>query len=167
MGDWFYSVAIFSFLLELTGSARMVSYAFMMQVLPQVITSPMAGVLNDRISRKKIMIFADWARAAIVLTMLLVRSRDSLWLLFALLFLETVVLGAVRARQPRRDPEHRFRREHRDRKRPRRDHVVDQLCAGCSDRRSRCRAFGRSTVFVLDSLTFVASALLISRMRFH
>jgi len=35
LGDWFYSVAIFSFLLELTGSAQMVAFAFMAQVLPQ------------------------------------------------------------------------------------------------------------------------------------
>src|ERR1700739_4855183 len=80
LGDWFYSVAIFSFLLELTGSAQMVSLAFMAQVLPQCIASPMAGVINDRISRKKVMIFADWARAGIVLAMILVRSRDTLWL---------------------------------------------------------------------------------------
>ena len=30
MGDWFYSVAIFSFLLELTGSAQLVAFAFLM-----------------------------------------------------------------------------------------------------------------------------------------
>ncbi|HEV1286146.1 MAG TPA: MFS transporter, partial [Bryobacteraceae bacterium] len=58
LGDWFYSVAIFSFLLELTGSAQMVALAFLMQVLPQVFTAPTAGVINDRISRRKVMIFA-------------------------------------------------------------------------------------------------------------
>src|ERR1700681_4435932 len=65
LGDWFYSVAIFSFLLELTGSAQMVAFAFMAQVLPQCFAAPTAGVINDRISRKKVMIFADWARAGI------------------------------------------------------------------------------------------------------
>ena len=62
MGDWFYSVAIFSFLLELTGSAQMVAFAFMMQVLPQCFMAPTAGVINDRISRRKVMMFADWAK---------------------------------------------------------------------------------------------------------
>src|SRR5277367_4669876 len=90
LGDWFYSVAIFSFLLELTGSAQIVSLAFMMQVLPQFFVSPMAGMINDRMSRKRVMIVADWMRAAIVLSMMLVRSRGTLWLLFILLFLETV-----------------------------------------------------------------------------
>src|SRR6204780_5700841 len=90
MGDWFYSVAIFSFLLELTGSAQMVSLAFLMQVLPQCFMAPTAGVINDRISRRKVMMFADWSRAAIVLAMMLVRTRAMLPLLFLLLLLETV-----------------------------------------------------------------------------
>src|SRR5690348_7119423 len=76
LGDWFYSVAIFSFLL---------------QVLPQFFAAPTAGIINDRISRKKAMIFADWMRAAIVLAMVLVRSRDTVWLLYVLLFCETVM----------------------------------------------------------------------------
>src|SRR5689334_18282314 len=90
LGDWFYSIAVFSFLLELTGSAQMISLAFLCQVLPQVFTAPLAGVLNDRLRRKRLMISADVARAAIVLSMALVRSRGMLWLLFVLLFLETV-----------------------------------------------------------------------------
>ena len=52
LGDWFYSIAIFSFLLEVTGSARLVSVAFLMMVLPQVLMSPAAGVINDRLSRE-------------------------------------------------------------------------------------------------------------------
>jgi hypothetical protein len=40
LGDWLYSAAIFSFLPELTGSARMVSLAFLMQVLPRVLCRP-------------------------------------------------------------------------------------------------------------------------------
>jgi MFS family permease len=166
MGDWFYSVAIFSFLLELTGSARMVSYAFMMQVLPQVIASPMAGVLNDRISRKKIMIFADWARAGIVLAMMLVRSRDSLWLLFTLLFLETVCWALFEPGSRAVIPNITSGEDIA---------VANTLCAttwsinfalGAALGGLVAVAFGRGTVFVLDSLSFVASALLISRMRF-
>ena len=90
LGDWFYQVAIFSFLLELTGSAQMVAFAFLAQVLPQCFMAPTAGVINDRISRRKVMMFADWARAAIVFSMMLVRTRAMLPLLFVLLLLETV-----------------------------------------------------------------------------
>src|SRR5580693_1435273 len=96
LGDWFYSVAIFSFLLEVTGSAQMVAFAFMMQVLPQCFLAPTAGVINDRVSRKRVMIFADWSRALIVLAMIPVLynarahgSHPVIWPLFLLLFLET------------------------------------------------------------------------------
>src|SRR5436853_267530 len=91
LGDWFYSVAIFSFLLEVAGTAQSVAFAFVLQVLPQCIAAPAAGVVNDRISRKRVMIFADWMRAGIVLAMVLVRSRDMVWLLYLLLFCETVM----------------------------------------------------------------------------
>lgn len=60
IGAWLYSVAIYSLILELTGSARAVAFAFVLQVLPQCLTSPAAGILNDRLSRRRIMIVSDW-----------------------------------------------------------------------------------------------------------
>src|SRR4051794_34493877 len=91
LGDWFYSVAIFSFLLETVGTAESVALAFLCQVLPQTLVAPAAGIINDRLSRRKVMLFADWSRFAIVACMLLVRSRDTVWLLYTLLVLETIM----------------------------------------------------------------------------
>jgi len=166
LGDWFYSVSIFSLLLETTGSAQSISLAFILQTLPQCLIAPAAGVLNDRISRKKVMIFADVARAGIVLAMLLVQSREALWLLYVLLFLETVCWGLFE---------------------PGRSAVIPNICAVDDIPAANARAsttwsvnfaigaavggvaaviFGRQTVFVLNSLSFVVSALLITRMRF-
>ncbi|HNY39968.1 MAG TPA: MFS transporter, partial [Bryobacteraceae bacterium] len=62
LGDWFYAVAIYSLLLELTGQARSVGFAVVLQLLPQVFMAPMAGVINDRLRRRSVMIFADLAR---------------------------------------------------------------------------------------------------------
>ena len=150
----------------MTGSAQSLAAAFILQTLPQCLIAPTAGVLNDRLSRKKIMIFADVLRAGIVLAMLLVRSRESLWLLFALLFLETMCWGLFE---------------------PGRSAVVPNICAedqipaanalasttwsvnfaiGAAVGGFAAVVFGRQTVFVLNSLSFVASALLIARMRF-
>ncbi|MBV8818271.1 MAG: MFS transporter, partial [Acidobacteriaceae bacterium] len=91
LGDWLYAVALYSLLLEFTGKAQAIALAFIMQVLPQFFTSPSAGILNDRISRKKIMVFADWARAGIVLCMVLVRTPAAVPLLYLLLLLETIL----------------------------------------------------------------------------
>src|SRR5437588_1738595 len=73
IGDWFYSLAVYSLILDLTGSARLVGLAVVVQVLPQTLIAPTAGVVNDRMSRKRVMIVADLARVAIVLGMMLVR----------------------------------------------------------------------------------------------
>src|SRR6266702_7297086 len=75
LGDWFYSLAVYHLLLELTGGrAQAVALAVVLQVLPSALAAPTAGVVNDRISRKHIMIAADAIRFFIVLGMLFVRT---------------------------------------------------------------------------------------------
>jgi len=166
LGDWFYSVAIFSFILELTGSAQLVSLAFVMQVLPVCIAGPAAGVINDRINRKKVMIFADWSRAAIVLSMLLVTTRGSLWLLFVLLFLESCCWAMFEPGQRAVIPNITS---------PEELPVANALSAATWSTNFALGAgigglaavwLGRDAVFVINSLSFVASALLIMRTRF-
>ena len=91
LGDWFYALAVYNLLLDLTGSkAQAVAFAVILQVLPSTFAAPTAGVLNDRISRKRIMIAADVARFFIVLGMLTVRTPSMVWLVYPLLFMETV-----------------------------------------------------------------------------
>jgi MFS family permease len=90
LGDWFYSLAVYSLILELTGSARLVGLAVVLQVLPQTLAAPTAGVVNDRLRRRQVMIAADLIRAAIVLGMLLVRAPRMVWLIYPLLCIETI-----------------------------------------------------------------------------
>lgn len=93
MGDWLYAVVIYNFLLESTGSARSVAGAVVLQVLPQLLTAPMAGVINDRLSRRSVMIAADMMRAVIVLMMLFASHLSVIWPIYALLLVETVMWG--------------------------------------------------------------------------
>ncbi len=144
----------------------MVAFAFLMQVLPQCLAAPTAGVLNDRLPRKQLMIFADLARAGIVLSMMFVRSRGSLWLLFVLLFLETLGFALFE---------------------PGRNAVVPNIAAAEDIPAANALgattwsvnfaigaalgglvnvSLGRTAVFVLNSMSFLASAFLIQRMRF-
>src|SRR2546423_1366921 len=166
LGDWFYSVAIFSFLLEMTGSARMISLAFLMQVLPQVLMSPTAGVINDRISRRKVMLFADWSRAAIVLSMLLVQSRGMLWLLFVLLCLETISWALFEPASRSVIPNIAKPGEIASANALGSATWSINFAVGAALGGVTAVAFGRNTVFVLNALSFVVSALLIRRMRF-
>jgi MFS family permease len=82
IGDWFYTLSIYTLLLQLTGHASSVALALVLQVLPQTFIGPTAGVVNDRLRRKYVMIAADLVRCGVVLAMLLVRSRSTVWLVY-------------------------------------------------------------------------------------
>src|SRR2546421_9571965 len=84
IGDWFYTLSIYTLLLQLTGHASSVALALVLQVLPQTLVGPTAGVINDRLRRKRVMIAADLARFVIVLAMLLVRSASAAWMVYPL-----------------------------------------------------------------------------------
>lgn len=167
LGDWFYSLSVYSLLLELTGNrAESVGLAVVLQVLPQTFIAPTSGALNDRISRKAIMIAADLARCGIVLGMLLVRTPGMVWLVYPLLLLET--LGAAFF-----EPAHSAVIPN----------IVEEkdvltanalasitwsfcLAAGASLGGLAAVLLGRDAVFILNALSFAASAWLIRRMRF-
>src|SRR5437588_12674834 len=82
IGDWFYTLSIYTLLLQLTGHAGSVALALVLQVIPQTFAGPTAGVVNDRMKRKHVMIAADLMRCVIVLAMLLVRSPSIVWLVY-------------------------------------------------------------------------------------
>ncbi|HEY6393508.1 MAG TPA: MFS transporter [Bryobacteraceae bacterium] len=164
-GDWMYTVAVYSLLLEFTGSAKYVAFAFVLQALPQFFVAPAAGVLNDRVSRKKVMICADWSRAVIVLSMLLVRSPQLVWLLYILLFLETVFWALFEPGRSAVIPNIASEQEL----------VVANTLSSTTWSFNFAMGFAVGGViaaytgwgvFVLDSLSFVLSASLIRSMRF-
>jgi MFS family permease len=168
LGDWLYSVAIYSLILEVTNSATAVAFAFMLQVLPQTIIAPAAGVLNDRLSRRKLMIVADCARAVITFCMLFGQSPGSAWLLYVLLFLETLFWGMFEPGRNAVIPNITSSSEE--------SMVANALSSvtwsvglalGSGVGGLLAAAFGRDTVFVINSLSFVVSALLIGAMRFN
>ncbi len=92
-GDWFYMVSLYAMLLEFTGRAQVLGFAFVLQVLPQALTGPIAGVINDHFSRKRVMVFSDIARFFIIGSILFVRSASRVWMIYPLLFVETVMWG--------------------------------------------------------------------------
>ncbi|HKW99803.1 MAG TPA: MFS transporter [Bryobacteraceae bacterium] len=167
IGDWFYILAIYSLLLGLTGKAQSVGLAVVLQVLPSTLVGPMAGVVNDRVSRRRIMIAADVFRMVIVSGMMLVRSRQTVWLVYPLLFLETVMWG--------------FFEPARNALLPNVVGEKDVLPANTVSAMTWSVNFaigsglgglvavllGRDAVFVLNALSFLASALLIGRMHVH
>ena len=166
IGDWFYTLSIYTLLLQLTGHASSVALALVLQVLPQTLVGPMAGVVNDRLRRKHVMIAADLIRFGVVLAMLLVRSPSMVWLVYPLLLAETIMAAFFE---------------------PARSSVIPNIAAkgevliantlssatwsvnlliGASVGGLVAAFFGRDAVFILNALSFAASAILISGMRF-
>ncbi len=167
LGDWFYTLAVYHLLLELTGGkAQAVAFAVVLQVLPSTFAAPTAGVVNDRISRKHIMIAADLARFFIVLGMLLVRNPSMVWLVYPLLFVET--LGAAffepahSAVIPNIVPEPQVLPANALAS------ITWSFCLAAGGALGGLVAawLGRDAVFVLNAFSFLASAWLIRRMSF-
>jgi hypothetical protein len=80
LGDWFNFVTLQALLLRLTHEARYVALIWIAQSIPLLVMGPLAGVVVDRFSRKRVMIAADLARAAVALGFLAIHDRGSAWL---------------------------------------------------------------------------------------
>ena len=166
IGDWFYTLAIYNLLLQFTGRASSVALALVLQVLPQTFVGPLAGVVNDRIRRKHVMIAADLARFVIVLLMLLVRSRSMIWFVYPLLLLETVMAAFFEPARSSVIPNINQRE----------DVILANtlssatwsvnLVLGASLGGLVAALLGRDAVFILNALSFLVSAVLIGGMSF-
>lgn len=87
-GDWFTLIALYSLLEQYTGKSEAIGLMLLVRFVPLALISPMAGVVADRFSRKRIMVIADLLRAVVVLGFLLVRSVEQVWLVYALTFVQ-------------------------------------------------------------------------------
>ncbi len=92
-GDWFNLIASASLVASLTGSSIAVGGLFVARMLAPFLVSPFAGVAADRYNRKHLLILTDIVRAVVVLGFLLVDSRELLWLVYALTFVQLAMHG--------------------------------------------------------------------------
>jgi MFS family permease len=166
MGDWFDTIAVYTIALTLTGSSRSVALIMVARFLPSVVIGPLSGVVADRFSRRTIMIASDIVRAVVVLGFLFVRRPDQMWLVYVLTVLQlafstffepakTAVIPSIVS----------------DRELVPANAIASvtwsvMLTLGAAMGGFVAGSFGTNAAFVLDSLTFVASALLISMVHF-
>ena len=84
IGDWFNNIAVFALVMEKSGSGLVVSGVMLARAIPAVVAGPIAGVLLDRLDRKRIMIASDLIRAAVALAFVFTIGQPRPWLLYAL-----------------------------------------------------------------------------------
>jgi MFS family permease len=66
LGDAIALVAMPLLVYALTGSAELLSLIFVLQLLPRIVLAPVAGLLADRLDRRRIILTADLTRAGLV-----------------------------------------------------------------------------------------------------
>jgi len=93
LGDWFNAVAVYALLLDLTGSATAVAWMMITQFLPIALVGPVAGVVVDRVNRRRLMIGADAVRGVLILGLLFVRHADQVWMAYVVMALTIAASG--------------------------------------------------------------------------
>jgi len=87
IGDYFNWLAIPITINRLTGSVTMVGLSFIINAIPALLLGPIAGVLVDRLDRRKVMIVSDLVRASLVLLLLTIQSVQQIWVFYLIGFL--------------------------------------------------------------------------------
>ena len=166
-GDWFLTVALLDLVLELTGSATLVSLVLLFQTLPIFLFTPHAGHVIDRLDRRKLMIGVDLLRIGACLLPLLARTPAMLPFAFAGVFLIAVGSAyfepAAQAALPNIVSGEELAAAN----------VLmgstwgTMLVAGAGIGGAVTALLGRDASFVFDAVSFGVSAILLTRMRVH
>jgi MFS family permease len=83
IGDHFNNIAVFSLALEHTQSPIVVTGVMLARAVPAVVAGPIAGVLLDRMDRKRVMIASDLVRCLVALGFIFAIRDKSNWMLYA------------------------------------------------------------------------------------
>ncbi len=84
VGDHFNNIAVFSLAISLTKSGLVVAGIMLSRAIPMMLAGPIAGVLLDRMDRKKLMIISDLMRFVVALLFVATLTYRQTWLLYVL-----------------------------------------------------------------------------------
>ena len=166
-GDWFNLIASASLVSLLTGSGFAVGGLFVVRMLAPFLISPIAGVAADHYNRKRLLVLSDLLRAAIVLGFLLVRDARYVWLLYTLTAAQLAVSGFFIPARSAILPDIVSRRELGAANALSSITWSVMLALGAAIGGLVAGEWGIYPAFVVDSLSFIWSAALISRIQYH
>jgi MFS family permease len=165
VGDHFNNIAVFSLAMETSGSGLVVSGVMLARAVPAVMAGPLAGVLLDRFDRKRIMIASDLIRAIVALGFMATIRHHQPWLLYLLSALlmfaspfftsgRTAILPTITS------PEELHTANSLTQTTQWTTLTIGTMAAGLS-----AAHLGFEWAFVLNSLSFFASAWCIAQLR--
>ncbi len=165
LGDWFNTVAVYALLYEITRSATAVAGMMVVQFLPIAVVGPMAGVVVDRIDRRKIMIGADLVRGVAVLGLLLADSPATVWIAYAAIGVSVAATGFFEPARSSAIPMVVAKSDLVSANALSTASWSAMLAIGASLGGIVTAIAGRDVAFVLNSLSFFLSAALIWQVR--
>ncbi|MFL6257440.1 MAG: MFS transporter [Pyrinomonadaceae bacterium] len=161
LGDWFDTIALFTLVLRLTGSGSAVSLILVARFLPSVVLGPLSGVLADRFNRRHIMIASDVARALVVLGFLFVRRPEQVWLVYLLTVLQLAFSAFFEPARSAALPSVVVPRDLLTANAISSVTWSAMLTLGAAVGGPVTDWFGTDVAFITDSLTYLASAVLV------
>ncbi len=167
LGDWFDTIAVYTIVLNLTGSGRAVGLVLVARFVPSFVAGPLSGIIADRFSRRRIMIVSDLLRAVVVLGFLFVRRPDQMWLVYTLTVLQLTFSTFFEPAKTALIPSLVAERELFAANAISSVTWSVMLTLGAAIGGVVTGLFGTDTAFVLDSLTFLASAALVWSVRYR
>jgi Na+/melibiose symporter-like transporter len=164
-GDYVLGVGLAYSVYDLTGSTLASAMSLLAAFVPQVVIGPLAGVLVDRWDRLRTMVWANVGMAVGLVPLLLVTDETWVWLIYAVLALQSVgevfFAPAQQAMIPRLVGEGEIATAIAL------NSQAGQLArlGGSALGGVAAAAGGVPAVAVVDALTFIAAAFLLSRIR--
>lgn len=166
LGDWFNSVAVFALLLDLTGSATAVAWMMIVQFLPVAIIGPLAGVVVDRVDRRRLMIGTDLFRGVLILGLLLVNRPDQVWIAYVVMALAVSAQAFFEPARTSTIPNLTSREELMPANALSSAMWSTMLALGASIGGLVTAVAGRNVAFIINALSFFVSAIYIARTRY-
>ena len=165
IGDHFNNIAVFSLALAVTRSGLIVSGIMLARAIPAIMAGPLAGVLLDRMDRKRIMITSDLVRAALAAGFIVTVRYPAPWLLYLLSGLLMFASPFFTSGRASILPTIANRRELHTANSLMQTTQWTTLTIGTLLAGTSVVQFGYSWAFFLNSLSFLFSAWSISRLR--
>lgn len=166
LGDWFNAVAVYALLLDLTGSATAVAWMMIVQFLPMAIVGPVAGVVVDRVDRRRLMILADVFRGVLILVLLLIRTPEQVWLAYVVMALAVSAQAFFEPARTATIPNVTSAEELMPANALSSAAWSAMLALGASAGGLVTALSGRNVAFVINALSFFVSAICIARTRY-
>ena len=164
LGDWFNAIATVILVNRYTDTGLAIGGLFLARAIPPFVIGPIAGVVADRFNRKFILIATDVLRALIVLGFLFVDSVEMAWLIYVLTLVQFSVSAFFEPARSAILPSLVEEDELLAANTLSSATWSAMLTLGAALGGLFAAAFGVRIALLVDSLTFVVSGLLVSRI---